>query len=164
MPKQIKKRELPKFEKTHHILSVVTMLLSIALTTLLILIVRQSSADKEPKVLGIATFAVYALFMIACLAHLIQGYISFGKHESYASLFSAMLTSVSLFGMLLNIQFMLALMFTSAGADKLAEKVVGGTGLTDFMSTQSSVWGFFIAGLSTAVFAGLMSLVRAIRR
>ncbi len=160
MPKQIKKKELPKGEKTSCILGMIAMFMSLALSSLMIFLVQQSSGDKEPKALGIAVFAVYAVFTVVCLIHFLQGLVTFKKQESYAALFTSMLTAVSLFGLLLNVQFMLAMMFSALGKEKIVNKIVGDAGITDFISTQTSAWNLMLAGIAAAFAVGIIDIIR----
>lgn len=160
MPKQIKKKKLPKEERTSCILGIIVMFLSLALSSLLILLIHQSSADKEPKALSLAAFSAYAVFTVFCLIHFVQAVITFKKLESYASIFTAMLTGVSLFGMLVNVQLMLALLFTAVGSEGMVTKIVGEAGMNNFMTSQSSAWTLMIAGIASAFAVGFIDTIR----
>ena len=160
MPKQIKKKKLPKEEWVNCILGIVVMFLSLGLSSLLILLIQQTNNDNEPKMLGLAVAAVYAVFTVTCLIHFVQGLVAFKKLESYGALFTSMLSGVSLFGMLLNVQLMLALMFTALGKDGMVTKVIGESGMNNFMTSQSNAWTLLIAGLATAFAVGFIDTIR----
>lgn len=164
MPKQIKKKELPGLEKASCGLGIAAMFLSLIMSALMILLVQQVSADKDPKVLGMAVFIAYAVFTVVCLIHFIQGIVTFKKLESYGALFTAMLTGISVFGLLVNVQLMAAMMFSAIGKEGMVPKITGEGGVTDFMSSQSSAWTMMIAGISTAFAVGIIDMIRLARR
>lgn len=164
MPKQIKKKGLPKQEKVSCGLGIASMLLSLTLSGLMILMVQNTTEDSQPVALGIATFGAYVVFTVICLTHFIQGLVTFKKLESYAALFTAMFTGISVFGLLLNVQLMLAMMFSALGKDGLVNKMLGDKGMTEFISTQTSAWNLMLAGICTAFAVGIIDLIRLARQ
>ena len=159
MPKQIKKKELPKGERTNSLLGIFTMIAAFALGgTLMALISVLEKGGTAGTALGIAVFGCLVLFLAIALWHCIQGIVTYEKHEHYGVLLTSVLSGVSVLGCLLNIQMALSLLFTSLGMEDAAKNVIGGRSFAEFISGQRMAWIIMIVGVATGVFTGLIGM------
>lgn len=164
MPKQVKKRTTEKGEKKSCLLGIFSMLSALVLSGFLILLIQLAGSDEQPKWLGYAIPAAYVVFTVVSLIHCLHGIVLFKKTESYAAVFTAMLTAISVFAALINIQFMLALTFSTAGAESMVTKIIGDISLDEFMASQTNAWKFMIGGISTSFAVGMISVIRLIKK
>lgn len=164
MPKQIKKRSPEKGEKKSCLLGIFSMITALVLSGFLILLVQLAGSDEQPSWLGYAIPAAYVVFTVMCLVHCLHGIFLFRKTESYAAVFTAMLTAISVFAALINIQFMLALLFSTIGSESMVTKIIGDVSLDEFMATQTGAWRFMIGGISTSFAVGMISVIRLIKK
>ncbi|MCD8095549.1 MAG: hypothetical protein LUE12_05415 [Ruminococcus sp.] len=160
MPKQIKTKPVSKLEKTNRILAIFAMLADFAFTaTLLVLLYVLGEEDYESK-LGIAVFGTYFLMLVLCAIHCIQGAVVFKKEERYGVLFQSIVTGASAFALLLNVQLISAMLFTSLGKDSWTQKVIGESTYSEFIEAQQSAWQLLILALAAVIVIGIAGIVR----
>lgn len=159
MPKQIKTKELPAGEKTNCKLGIAVMLAAFAFGgTLMALVSVLEKGGTAGTALGIAVAVFLVTFFAFSLWHCIQGFITYEKQENYGVLMTAVLTAFSAFSCILNVQLALTMLLSSLGMDDAAKDVIGGRSFNEFMATQRTPWIMMIAGVTSAVVAGLIAL------
>lgn len=163
MPKQIKKRVIPKNEKQNRILAIIAMIMTFAFAGVM-LATLNDFMEEESAVLGCVIFSAYALFFVASLTHCFHGLYVFKKSEHYGIFFQSILSAVASFTAMLNLPFALVLLFSAVGKDSLANKILGTRTMDDFIAAQAGSWKMLMFGMGAMVVIGFFSMVKLINR
>lgn len=159
MPKQIKTRELPAGERTNCRLGIAVLFAAFAFGgTLIGLVSVLENGGTAGTLMGVAASCLLVVFLALSLWHCIQGFITYEKQENYGVLMTAVLTAFSAFSCVLNIQLALTLFFSAVGMEDTAKSVLGGRSFEEFIVTQRTPWLMMIAGVTSAVIAGLIAI------
>lgn len=163
MPKQIKSPGFAPGEKTNSVLAICAMFSAFALGSALVSLLRSidENGSTLSGLLGLICFAAYALFFALTAAHCIHGIMMYGRHENYGMLFCSMLSGVSAFTALINIQFALSMLFSSIGESELASSVIGDRSFDQFMADQRSSWMLMTLGVGLALLGGIIAVIRS---
>ncbi|MGN0624597.1 MAG: hypothetical protein ACI4JA_11710 [Oscillospiraceae bacterium] len=159
MPKQIKKEVIPASEKVNRVFAVISMAAALILAGLLIFLLPQLLNDESPVKACIISGG-YFVFMLSCILHCITGFVSYGKTQDFTGLFHGLISLVCTFLCLLNLRFVLVLLFSGLNMDSAANKLVGDHTMTEFVNAQTSDWTGLIFAMAAMLIIGIVGIVR----
>lgn len=163
MPKQIIKDEIDSKEKLSRIFAVISMGLSLVFAGLLIFMLPSLMTDESPLKAGIIS-GVYFLFTASCIAHCTVSFISYISAQNFSGIFQALISLICSFLSLLNLRFVLAMLFSGLNMDSAAAKVIGDRSMTAFVELQSSNWTCMIFALVIMFITGIFGIARLAKR
>lgn len=163
MPKQIKKQELTKAEKTNRILALIAMAVSMAFAGSLIALLSDVM-NEENTWSSYVICGCYALFFGLSLAHCIQGIYVFKKQEHYGVLFGSILSGAAAFSALINFQFVTVMLLSAMGRDEAAQKAIGSRTMDEFVQSQHTAWILLVCGIAAVIFVGIAAIMRFANR
>ena len=159
MPKQIKNKVLPEREMKNCKLGIAVMSAAFVLGGVLMALISVLGKGGTPgTVLSVAVALVLAVYLVLCLWHCLQGFVTYEKQENYGVLLTSVLTAFAAFTCVLNVQLALTMLFSSLGMESTAKDIIGGRSFEEFVAMQRTPWLMIIAGVSSGVIAGLIAM------
>ena len=162
MPKQIKAKSVSRSQNLNRWFAVFSMIAAFLYAGGLSALVKSinDKGDTGSSLFGLLCFAAYVLFLGLTCSHCIHGIVRFGREENYGMLFSSILSGVTAFSLLINIQFSLCILFSAVNEDDIAKKIIGGAGFDSFMVNQRTAWMLMLFGTGLSMFVGMTALIK----
>lgn len=166
MPKQIKKRQITKGEKTACALTIIAMAISLVFAAAFIIFIPDIESDsrtiQETKAIVLA--ASYVLLIGMTIAAGTVSLIAHKKSRQAGDLMRGFFSLTAAFLTLLAIRFMLALLFSGLGKEETVDKIVGDNSYSKFIENQAPAFACLVIGLSVILFTGISAIVKLAKR
>lgn len=163
MPIQIKKEAIDKSEKVNRIIAIIALVAALVFIGLMISLLPSLTKDESPwKASFLATG--YLFFTVSCILHFITAFMSYKKTQSMVRLFQGILSLLSSFMCLINLRFMLVMVFSAFKMDSVAESIVGGSTMTQFVQSQNTNWICLVYALVVMIVLGILGIVKLSRK
>ena len=166
MPKQIKKRQLKKWEKPAAVLMILAMSAGLIFTVLFLIMIPDldSGAEQVQFVKAIGAASGYVAFVLLTAAAMAVSLKAYGSSKQMGDVMRAFFAGVSIFTALLSIRFMLALFFAGLDKQDTVDAIIGGGSYSEFFKNQAPSFACLVISLSIMLFAGISAIVKLAKR
>lgn len=155
MPITIKKPEFKKFDKKYRKWTVATAMFAFTLTVVLFIVLKNISNDTSPAKC-ILLFSVYSVFSLCSMITLKKGIDSYRMENNMTALFQSMIYGAVIVFCLMNLPFALVLLCEGIGKSETAQKIMGSKSYSEFILGQRTNWMCMLAGMTLAMFMGVL--------
>lgn len=163
MPKQIKRRELDKSVKVSCVLAIAGLAASVVFAVLLIFLLP-SLMEDESAVKACLIAAGYFIFTVLSICYMAAAFISYSKAQEAGGLFGGICSAAASLMSLLNLRFVLAMMFSGLKMESVVDKIVGDRTYTEFVDMQQQNWICMVIAMMIMLIIGILGAVKLSRR
>lgn len=156
MPITIKRPEFKKLDKKYRKWTVITAMISFALTVLLFFVLRNINSESTNTAACTALFSVYAVFFLSSLVTLKKGIDTYRLENNMSALFQSLLYAAVIVFCLMNMPFALVLLFEGIGNIDIAARIMGTQSYKEFITGQYYNWICMLIGMTLAMVIGVL--------